>query len=245
MSWRRLSEARWLIEIFQQIAIAKKSLVGVQAEWEKGLQSQGVWKVLDLESVSSTAGLVFKQQDDGSFLVQGSRPSTDVYSLKLKPKQSPFQAIRLEVIADDSLPRGGPGRAGGNFVLSGIRLIIREDGKSKELDFAEARATFDQVLAGEHSHYGIWHAKSAIDKDKHGAKPGWAILPQVGKSNFAVFVLKHGLKTKDDQRIDGEALVDPHIGNVSHGNVILRSEPTLSIVRLPNIEPKTIPFEYR
>jgi hypothetical protein len=203
-----------IAEVDQQIAIAKKSLVGVQAEWEKGLQSQGVWKVLDLESVSSTAGLVFKQQDDGSFLVQGSRPSTDVYSLKLKPKQSPFQAIRLEVIADDSLPRGGPGRAGGNFVLSEIRLIIREDGKSKELDFAEARATFDQVLAGEHSHYGIWHAKSAIDKDKHGAKPGWAILPQVGKSNFAVFVLKHGLKTKDDQRI--EILLEQKHDNPGH-----------------------------
>src|SRR5262249_4022789 len=89
--------------------------------------------------------------------------------------------------ADESLPKGGPGRAdNGNFALTDVRIksatisfvSILEDLKVVNHGGAKLirpRATFEQK--------GLPIA-AAIDSDK---KSGWAIDPQVGKNHAAIF----------------------------------------------------------
>jgi hypothetical protein len=80
--------------------------------------------------------------------------------------------LRLEVLPDDSLSAKGPGRAAnGNFVLSEFRVLAGEE----EIDWSAVTATHSQ------SDYPI---SNAVD-DKPNT--GWAILPQVGRANEAVF----------------------------------------------------------
>src|SRR5207247_1562322 len=86
---------------------------------------------------------------------------------------------RLEVLPDDALPSKGPGRAeNGNFVLNSIELRA----EAKVLPWSAASATHSQES---------WAVSGAID-----SKPetGWAILPETGKTNSAVFELKDPVK---------------------------------------------------
>ena len=112
--------------------------------------------------------------------------------------------MRLEVLPHSSLPGNGPGRAGnGNFVLSEITARIEAGGADPEpLRFSGARASWEQTSHGKLTPYGKWNALSAIDLDVKGSDPGWAILPQAGKSNSAFFKLKKPLgKTVPGQRL--------------------------------------------
>ena len=66
----------------------------------------------------------FEKLDDGSILlVGGDPPDKDIYTLWTNAEISGIQAIRLDVLRDDSLPGGGPGRGDPkrrNFVSDGI-----------------------------------------------------------------------------------------------------------------------------
>ena len=65
----------------------------------------------------------FTDLSDGSVLAGGTVPGQAVYDVRGVTDLSGVTGIRLEVLKDPSLPRGGPGfAANGNFVLSEIQL---------------------------------------------------------------------------------------------------------------------------
>ena len=115
------------------------------------------------------------------------------------------RSIRLEVLADPSLPAGGPGRSSnGNFVVSTFGMLFGEPGKtetSNVVKFASAKADYEQpnfTVAG------------AIDANP---ATGWAISGGTGKDRVATFDIAADLRlpagapltvTIDQQYADGQ-----------------------------------------
>ena len=97
-------------------------------------------------------------------------------------------ALRLDALADASLPRQGPGRAGnGNFALSNLTVgwsPIPAAGQPAttptRVELTAARADFSQTRPDLAVAY-------AIDADKGSA---WAVDPRVGASHVAAFDFK-------------------------------------------------------
>ena len=149
------------------------------AEWEARHLGEGVsWQVLDFAKLASTHGATLTKQPDGSVRSEGMRPERDNYLATVKLKAKGITAVRLEVLADDSLPMKGPGRQdNGNLHLSEFSLTA--DGKPVAL--RNPTSDFDQ--AG-------WTVAHSLDGN---AATAWGIYPQVGKPHEAVYELKEPL----------------------------------------------------
>jgi hypothetical protein len=135
---------------------------------------------LDDIKVENDGGVTLTAQKDGSFLASGPNPASVVYTITGKSTTAGVNALRLDVLADKSLPASGPGRvAHGNFVLSELTVEISptaDFANARKLQYAGARADFEQADKP-------WRAANVIDgKDD----TGWAIAPQFGKDHWLV-----------------------------------------------------------
>jgi hypothetical protein len=98
-----------------------------RSQFADGLNTSGDvtanWIVLTGATVSGTGGESFTELGDNSILGSGPAPATSVYSVSFAGSFTGITGIRLEALADPSLPDSGPGRAGnGNFHLVEITL---------------------------------------------------------------------------------------------------------------------------
>jgi len=152
------------------------------AEWERilDLGKLTTWTVLPPSGAVSAGGATLAVQADGSLLASGPSPPADTYALSAKTDLKGITAIRIEVLADPSLPSQGPGRTPhGNFVLSELRMTATAaSGEAKPVLFDKASADFAQ---------GGFPAEHAFDGN---ANTGWAIVPQVSRDHVAVFKIK-------------------------------------------------------
>ncbi|OWK35858.1 PSD1 and planctomycete cytochrome C domain-containing protein [Fimbriiglobus ruber] len=178
-----------LAELKKTLATSTPTLEQAQAAWEKTLPPPTEWTVLKPSGVKSAQGAKLAVQADGSVLASGKNPATDTYTLTAKSPGKKITAIRVEALPHDSLPAKGPGRAGnGNFVLSELVVTVTKPGeKPEKVTLKNATATFEQTVAIEGNPYKKWAAAAAIDWDAKGKKWGWAVLPEVGKPQHAVF----------------------------------------------------------
>jgi hypothetical protein len=162
------------------------------AAWEANVNKPVVWTPLTMSEMSSSVGATFQQREDKAILVTG-KLAKDVYRLTAATDLKGITGIRLEALADPSLPAGGPGRAqNGNFVLS--ELIIKaapksDPTKAEVLPLQNASADFSQAS---------WPVVNSID-GKEGT--GWAVSPQFGKDHVAIF------ETKLDAGHDGGTIL--------------------------------------
>ena len=142
---------------------------------------------------SSSGGSKFVLQGDGSYLATGQAPSQEVLTITAAAEAGTVRAIRLEALADPSLPRSGPGRAdNGNFALGNIALeVVDQNGQAKSLKLTNPRATHQQN--GE-----VLSIASSLDGDPVS---GWAIDGQIGKSQAAVFDLAEPYELKAGDRL--------------------------------------------
>lgn len=169
--------AGWIDQLSDKIASAPKTQVLGITEF----QSQGTTDS-------------HQKLDDGSILlVGGDPPDKDEYKLRATtatPEAAPLDinAIRLDVLLDDSLPQKGPGRSDRrNFVLNDFKVELISKHSAGESDqppearqrlvFTSAQASFSQKK---------WDVAGAIDD---APKSGWAISPQQGKPHWATFEL--------------------------------------------------------
>lgn len=100
-----------------------------RSEFADGLSSGGdvtaSWTVLASSSALSQNGQTLTQQGDNSLLASGAIPAMDIYTVTAITSLTGITGIRLEVLADASLPSNGPGLApNGNFVLSELSVSI-------------------------------------------------------------------------------------------------------------------------
>jgi hypothetical protein len=151
-------------------------------EWLQQESGRAVrWTVLRPGEAKSNLPLL-TVLDDSSVLASGDQSKRDVYDLKFRTDLKGITAIRLEVLPDDSLPKGGPGRvfyegAPGDFFLG--ELTLTADGRPVRL----ARAS--QTFAA-----GSSNAAAAIDGNP---LTGWSIAGGQGKAQTAVFNLAEPL----------------------------------------------------
>lgn len=156
-----------------------------QAAWEEAVRAAPAeWQIAVPAALQSAHGAEFAVQPDGSILVSGANPATDVYVCRLKVEQAGVTAFRLEALPHESLAARGPGRSGnGNVVLTGVTAALAGgDGMEQPLQIKRATADFSQ------RGFAI---EGALDAD---ASTGWAVYPEVGKPHAAVFELARPLE---------------------------------------------------
>jgi hypothetical protein len=121
---------------------------------------------------------------DHSILSSGDQSKSDLFEVAFDNVPAGVTAVRLEALADERLPKHGPGRVfyegpHGDFFLSQIGLASPEpDGKVVEREFGGASHSFANGGNG---------AAAAIDDNK---QTGWSINGGQGRSHWAVFNLK-------------------------------------------------------
>src|SRR5207248_2582460 len=103
-----------------------------QTAWEKEMKT-AEWVVLQPDTFKSAGGATLTKQPDGSVLASGKNPFPETYTITATTTTGGITGIRLEALADSSLPKKGPGRSpnNGNFVLSEFRVSAGPQGDEK------------------------------------------------------------------------------------------------------------------
>jgi len=157
------------------------------AAWEQRQQNPPAWQVLQPETFVSANGATLTRQADGSVFASGTRPERDTYTLTASAGLSRLSAIRLEVMADERLPKRGPGRQpdNGNLHLSEIQALLFAPGAEtpRPLSLANPSADFDQ---------DGWTIRQSLDGND---KTAWGVHPQEGESHQAAFELSPPLES--------------------------------------------------
>lgn len=162
--------------------VAKVS--GQIGEWEKGVREilQTSNKptspaLVNVTKATGPKGTTLESQKDGSLLAKGKPPATATYTLEGTLPAGTYSGLRLDVLADDSLPSKGPGRMkNGNFVLSDLSLKA----EGRDIPFGGARA--------DHAQPGF-PPENAIDANRKEGKvgSGWAVGSKLGVDHWAEF----------------------------------------------------------
>jgi Protein of unknown function (DUF1553)/Protein of unknown function (DUF1549) len=182
-------------ESAREAAIAETSRVF--EEYENGEHGFEAWKQRQLRDIHwnplavndfvSVAGRVGTPRQDRSVLVSlpaGAAGGKDIYTLGTATDLSAITAVRLELLPDDSLAKKGPGLAeNGNLVLTEFEMEIAHPDRPETwvpVPLASAIANFEQES---------FAATQLIDGviDNRG---GWALMGNLGVSNWAVFHLQ-------------------------------------------------------
>jgi len=162
--------------------------------------NDGEWQTLS-GSISSSAGTEYRPLEDGSLLASGTAPPTDRLSFATElPAGTTVAALRLEALADPSLPNGGPGRAGnGNFALGNLSVRrFDEAGTAQEIALTAPRATHQQNETS---------LSIAASLDDDGVS-GWAVDGQIGRDQAAVVTIEPPLTCETATRLEIELRFD-------------------------------------
>ncbi len=162
------------------------------SDWLSKRGTAARWQPLTVETFLSAEGATLKHEADGTFLSSGPRPDKDICTITATTTLTNITALRLNVLAHDSLPMRGPGRNdNGNLHLSEIELRAFEPGSSESKSVKIRRATADFNQSG-------WGIERALDGDIQTA---WGIHPAVGQSHHAVFELAETLVLRPGSRL--------------------------------------------
>jgi hypothetical protein len=164
-------------------ALESEGAVNKAAAWEDAwTRREESWTLFEILSVVSTGGATLTRQADGSWFASGTRPERDTYIVTARRPAGKMSALRLEVLPDDRLPQGGPGRwDNGNFHLSEFRAFATMKGADQggePLPFKRATADYDEGPAIS--------ADQTIDGK---SETHWGVHPRYGESHQAIFVL--------------------------------------------------------
>ncbi|MEZ0324564.1 MAG: DUF1549 domain-containing protein, partial [Fimbriimonas sp.] len=143
------------------------------AEWMRSAESSSDWKPLPSTTVKADQA-IFRSADNLIVQAIGENARQESYRIETTIQPQRLTGIRIEALADPTLPSKGPGRSqNGNFVITNVLLSV--DGKP--VKFSKATADFSQKLF------------SAPDALLGDPKKGWAVDGQVGQSHEIVFEL--------------------------------------------------------
>jgi hypothetical protein len=150
------------------------------------------WRNLRGE-LESSASSQFKLQTDGSYLAIGDAPNQETITFTADLPAGEWTALRIEALADPTLPRQGPGRAdNGNFALG--NLTVEHLAKDQE----PTKLVLEQPQATHQQNADSLSIAASIDAD---LVSGWAIDGQIGKSQAAVFRIANAISTVESDRL--------------------------------------------
>ncbi len=164
------------------------------AAWEsKQAARPSVWQTLEPVEAKSAEGSTLTKQSDGSVLASEKRPEKDTYTLTYHTPLRGITAVRLEVLADDSLSKRGPGRQdNGNLHLSEFKVFAAalsregEKGRGGEGEKGKDNDAKPLVLKNPRADFNQdgWTISHTIDGNPGTA---WGIYPRVGEDHRAVY----------------------------------------------------------
>ena len=164
-----------------------------QQQWEKSYTKVADWEKIKEAKVAAKSKATFTAKEDGSFLASGANPPNDVYTITIPLDGGSYTGLLLETLADESLPGKGPGRAqNGNFVIQELKANFTPDGEGKKpapVALVNAKATFSQAS---------FEVTKAVDNNP---ATGWAISPQLGKSQSAYFQIQNPAVFKEKGKL--------------------------------------------
>jgi len=145
------------------------------------------WVVLKPVKLVSAGGATFTPKPDGSIAVGGANPDKDSWTLDFECDVRGITALRLEALADASLPASGPGRAtNGNFVLNEMELEACSKLAVRLKPVTLQNATCDFVE-------GHRRASDVHDGERNAGGNGWAVYGAVGKDHELIAELQRDL----------------------------------------------------
>ncbi len=147
--------------------------------WWQAHKDQATTAWLYLDAIEAKGKNPLKKQPDASLSATGKGEKNEVYTIVAHTMQKKITALRLEALADKSLPKGGPGRGpDGGFVLSEVSLSATPlvgKGPAVAVKLRAAKATAEAEK---------FPLSATLDNNK---KTGWSIGGQVGKDHAAIF----------------------------------------------------------
>lgn len=165
----------------RKVKVRTRALAKADPKWEQSLlaSADGVARehVLKLAQVKTQSGSAFKTQSDQSVLFTGNVPDKDNYTLIAETELENVSGLKIEFLADESLPAKGPARGNGNkpnVVLNDFSVAVTSvaGDRSADVKVVAVEADFSQ---------SNWSVKQLLDSDP---KTGWAIAPQFGESHW-------------------------------------------------------------
>jgi len=226
-----LDDLQWQIDDLQrQLDTPTPELIAAEQRWEAALEGRAIpWlgaPVVGVAAEHATLNIL----EDGSVLASGTNADSESFEIETRVDLPNVTAVRIDVLADPSLPSGGPGRApNGNFVLTDIRLSARPADRSGEeaADFAAAYASFSQEGSP---------SEAAIDSDP---QTGWGGFDRSAEDHFGVFVLSKPLSLEGRQEVRVQLRFNsPHkqhnLGRFRLAFTAASSEDLKMAGRLPN-----------
>lgn len=163
---------------------------------EKEKEGAIEWKVIRPRRLESNLPRL-ELLDDGSIFSSGDITKRDVFKLEFElDGNAPVAALRLEVLPDDRLPAGGPGRAyyegrKGDFFLSEVTARVGGD----PVEFRSASVSYGKIAIGSGSATGA----NVIDGD---GSTGWSTAEREGEAHQLVLNLAEPLREAGTLEID-------------------------------------------
>ncbi|PQO31816.1 hypothetical protein C5Y96_11760, partial [Blastopirellula marina] len=135
---------------------------------------------------------------DGSIFSSGDITKRDMFTLTfpIDPSQLPLTALRLEVLPDERLPAGGPGRSyyegrQGDFFLSEMTAKVGE----QPIKLTAASHSYGKISIGS----GSADAANVLDGD---GSTGWGTAQREGEANQLVVNLSEPITGSGDLTIE-------------------------------------------
>ncbi len=206
----------------------KQYLTQKQSEWEKLTTAKSAhWTVLDPTTFSRNHDATITKLPDHSLLYTGDNFYREEYSIECETSLKGITAIKLEVLPDANLPKGGPGRShAGGFLLTEFNVDSwPADGSGPSTPLALEKATAD--VAND-------KAGLAIDgkMDTH-----WGVTAGEATPHAAVFHIK------DAPKFDGSTkfsfrLISNYFEAVSLGRVRISVTTDTTDVQATGVSPE-------
>jgi hypothetical protein len=153
------------------VAAEQKSLPGLVEAWAVEAraaleQTEDAWVPFEPLELASAGGASFHRREDGSWLVEGTAPPQDSYTVQSLIPAGNFAGFRLELLPAEPAAGGGYARGGnGNVVVTQIEAQIEPPGDGGTIPIVFQRAEANYAQQG-------WDAAKLLTGKKGD---GWAI----------------------------------------------------------------------
>ncbi len=191
-----IAEAKALVDVRKPVeAEQRRQAQPAFAKWIEGKRASldtsfDEWRLVRASSLQTAEGTELKQGADGVIVTSGPDPRQDDYRIATKPELARITGLRLEVFPDASFAQGKYTRGGnGDFLLTDVKLQVRQDGNNQLRDIAIANAVADYSAdKAKNNNYGL--IKDTLDDDPRN---GWTTIGAAVERHVAVFALAEPL----------------------------------------------------
>ncbi len=185
-------------------------LAARREELQNGFQP---WLPVQATRLESVEGTVLTQEAHGAIQTSGPHPRQEDYRIHFRPEQDRLTGFRLEVQPHPSHTQGGLSRGEqGDFILTNVKLQVRQAGKSqlRDIDLATAVADYEPDVKGKN--YG-----KVIDTLDDDPRNGWTMDGHaLTEPHRAIFTLAEPLFLQENEEL---ILVLYHRSTVGDANI--------------------------